>query len=155
MKNFLQTCFIAVALSAAVATKAQVPILSSNTASTAVMFLDFDGHTVQNTSWNVGGPMVMAPSGLTTTQITDIFNRVAEDYRPFNINITTDSTKFWAAPKATRMRVILTTSWEWYGSAGGVAFVGSFNWGQYDDEVPCFVFSSLLGSVKIFQKAST
>ena len=155
MKNFLQTCLIAVALSAAVATKAQVPILSSNTASTAVMFLDFDGHTVQNTSWNVGGPMAMAPSGLTTAQITDIFNRVAEDYRPFNINITTDSTKFWAAPKATRMRVILTTSWEWYGSAGGVAFVGSFNWGQYDDEVPCFVFSSLLGSVKNISEAAS
>jgi len=155
MKNYLQTCFIAVALSAAVATKAQVPIFSSNTAASAVMFLDFDGHTVQNTSWNVSGPMVMAPSGLTTAQITDVFNRVAEDYRPFNLNITTDSNKFLAAPKATRMRVILTTSWEWYGSAGGVAFVGSFNWGQYDDEAPCFVFSSLLGSVKNISEATS
>jgi hypothetical protein len=63
---------------------------------------------------------------------------VAEDYRPFNINVTTDSTKYFSAPPIKRMRVIVTPTYEWYGPAGGVAYLTSFNWG---DDTPCFVFS--------------
>jgi len=36
--------------------------------------------------------------------------------------------------------VIVTITSDWYGVAGGVAFVGSFTWG---DDTPCFVFSAL------------
>jgi hypothetical protein len=39
------------------------------------------------------------------------------------------------------MRVVITESWEWFGQAGGAAFIGSFTWGN---NAPCFVFSSLL-----------
>jgi hypothetical protein len=39
------------------------------------------------------------------------------------------------------VRVIITSSHEWYGSAGGVAFLGSFSWG---DDNPAFVFSAVL-----------
>jgi hypothetical protein len=47
-----------------------------------------------------------------------------------------------AAPATQRMRVIVTTSSAWYSnSAGGVAFINSFSWG---DDHPCFVFSALL-----------
>ena len=50
------------------------------------------------------------------------------------------------------MRVILTVTHEWYGSAGGVAFVGSYSWG---DDTPCFVFSGLLGyNVKNISEAT-
>ena len=79
---------------------------------------------------------------MTAAQITEAFNRVAEDYRPFNINVTTDSTKFLAAPVNRRMRLIATVTSSWYGNAGGVSFVGSFTWG---DDTPCFVFTQLLG----------
>ena len=120
---------------------AQVPVMSSYPSASAVIFLDFDGHTVDGTGWNYNGPIFCAPSGLDNTKITNVFNRVAEDYRPFNVNITTDSTKFLAAPINRRMRVILTTTSSWYGNAGGVAFVGSYTWG---DDTPCFVFSALL-----------
>lgn len=139
MKNYLSSV-LALLLCAGTA-RAQVPVLSSYPSATAVMFLDFDGHTVSGTSWNSTGPIICAPSGLDNTKITTIFNRVAEDYRPFNINITTDSTKYLAAPVANRMRVILTPTYEWYGAAGGVAFVNSFIWG---DDTPCFVFTGLL-----------
>lgn len=153
MKNFLFTCLFAVAISTATETKAQVPILSSRPTASSVIFLDFDGQTVNGTSWNYAGPLYLGASGLNSTQITDVFNRVAEDYRPFNVNITTDSTKFFAAPVANRMRVIITVNYEWYGSAGGVAFVGSFTWG---DNTPCFVFSSLLGyNVKNISEATS
>jgi hypothetical protein len=40
------------------------------------------------------------------------------------------------------MRVVITVTSDWYGSAGGVSFVNSFTWG---DNTPCFVFSALLG----------
>lgn len=139
MKNYFLP-ILALLLGAGTA-RAQVPVLSSYPSASAVLFLDFDGHTVAGTSWNTSGPIYCASSGLDAAQITTVFNRVAEDYRPFNLNITTDSTKFLAAPFDKRMRVILTPTYQWYGSAGGVAFVNSFIWG---DDTPCFVFTGLL-----------
>jgi hypothetical protein len=139
MKNYFLPV-LALLLGAGTA-RAQVPALSSYPTATAVLFLDFDGHTVSGTSWNTSGPIICAASGLDNTQITTVFNRVAEDYRPFNLNVTTDSSKYLAAPVDKRMRVILTPTYQWYGSAGGVAFVNSFIWG---DDTPCFVFTGLL-----------
>ena len=138
-KTFFPLLVLLVGLGA----QAQVPALNSYPAASAVIFLDFDGHTVNGTGWNYNGPIFCAPSGMDNTKITSIFNRVSEDYRPFNVNITTDSTKFLAAPINKRMRVILTTTSSWYGNAGGVAFVGSYTWG---DDTPCFVFSALLNN---------
>lgn len=152
MKNLLKTSFVMLTLISTLTTTAQVPIYSSYPGASAVLFLDFDGHTVAGTAWNYNGPIVCGGSGLDDTKITTVFSRVAEDYRPFNINVTTDSTKFLAAPLDKRMRVIITVSSSWYGSAGGVAFIGSFTWG---DDTPCFVFSALLGnSVKKISEAS-
>ena len=71
------------------------------------------------------------------------FNRVSEDYRIFDINITTDSTVYKAAPLSQRTRIIVTPSYEWYGMSGGVSFVGSFTWG---DDTPAFVFNQLLNN---------
>ncbi|MBS1919047.1 MAG: T9SS type A sorting domain-containing protein [Bacteroidetes bacterium] len=141
MKNLIRSVQMLLLLTSAILAKTQVPVLNSFPSATAVIFLDFDGQTVDNTSWNTSGPIYCNPSGLTNSQVTEIFNRVSEDYRPFNINITTDSTVYWAAPAAMRMRVILTVSSSWYGSAGGVSFVGSFTWG---DNTPAFVFTALL-----------
>jgi hypothetical protein len=141
MKNLFRPGLIVLSLISTLAVTAQVPQLSSYPSASAVVFLDFDGQTVNGTSWNYNGPIVCGASGLNNSQITEVFNRVAEDYRPFDINITTDSTKYLAAPVNKRTRVILTVTSDWYGSAGGVSFVGSFTWG---DDTPCFVFSALL-----------
>ena len=141
MKKLLQSSLMMMLLCGALTTKAQVPLLSSYSSASAVIFLDFDGHTVENGPWNISGPIYCGASGLNTAQMTEVFNRVAEDYRPFNLNVTTDSTKYFAAPLTQRMRVIVTITSEWYGPAGGVAYVGSFSWG---DDTPCFVFSALL-----------
>lgn len=152
MKKLLQSAFMTLLLCGAYTTKAQVPLLSSYPSASAVIFLDFDGQTVQSGAWTMD-PIYCAASGLNNAQITEAFNRVAEDYRPFNINITTDSTKYFAAPLIQRMRVIVTPTYEWYGAAGGVAYVGSFNWG---DDTPCFVFSSLLSyNAKYVSEASS
>lgn len=144
MKKFLCSSLTALGLSFTLLLQAQVPVMSSYPSAPATIFLDFDGHLVSGTSWNYNGDYYCAGSGLTTAQITEIFNRVAEDYRPFNLNITTDSTKFASAPVYKRMRVLVTTTSAWYGSnAGGVALTGSFTWG---DDSPAFVFSALLNS---------
>ena len=141
MKNLFRSGLMVLSIISTLIAKAQVPVLNSYPSASAVIFLDFDGQTVSGTSWNYNGPIYCGASGLNSTQITEVFNRVAEDYRPFNVNITTDSTKYLAAPANKRMRVILTVTSDWYGSAGGVSFIGSFTWG---DNTPCFVFTALL-----------
>jgi hypothetical protein len=153
MKNIFRPGILALLLTCSIVATAQVPVLSSSPVDTArVIFLDFDGHTVSGTSWNTGGPIVCEPSGLDNTKIIEIFNRVAEDYRPFRINITTDPARYQMADANKRMRVILTVSSSWYGSAGGVAFVNSWTWG---DDTPCFVFTQLLGfNVKNISEAT-
>ncbi|MEP7231488.1 MAG: T9SS type A sorting domain-containing protein [Ginsengibacter sp.] len=121
------------------------PILNSLPTAQATIFLDFDGQYVYGSSWNNGNPLDCAPSGLTDVQITEVFNRVSEDYRPFNINITTDSMAFFAAPLARRIRVIVTSTSNWFPNVGGVSYTGSFIWG---DDTPAFVFSDKLGPFK-------
>ncbi|HQW84493.1 MAG TPA: T9SS type A sorting domain-containing protein [Ferruginibacter sp.] len=118
------------------------PKLNSYPSAVATIFLDFDGQYVESTVWNGGNSINCAPSGLNEAQITEAFNRVAEDYRPFNINITTDSTVYLAAPLNKRMRVIITTTSGWMPGVGGISYVGSFTWG---DDTPAFVFSDRLG----------
>lgn len=131
--------FIALLLS--VCTYSQIPVYNSYPAASTTVYLDFDGHYLEGSSWNFNGPLTLGPSNMTNNQITEIFNRVAEDYRPFKINITTDSAKYWSAPIMQRMRVIFTVTSSWYGAAGGVSYVNSLSWG---DNTPCFVFSALL-----------
>src|SRR3954469_20388594 len=137
MKNFYTYLLAICALLTGFQGQAQTPLLESYPSATATIYLDFDGHLVEGTSWNSNGPISCGPSNLNNAQVTEIYNRIAEDYRPLNINITTDSTKYWAAPVTKRMRLVLTVTSDWYGPAGGVSFVGSFGWG---DNTPCFVF---------------
>lgn len=120
-----------------------VPKLSSYPSAAATIFLDFDGHYVSNTLWNGGNPINCAASEMTDAQITEAFYRVAEDYRPFNVNITTDSTDFFKAPLNRRIRIIVTPTNYWYQGVGGISWVGSFTWG---DDTPGFVFSTALGN---------
>lgn len=140
----LHLILFATLLLAATGIQAQVPKLNSYPSAAATIFLDFDGQTVTGTTWNWGGPIFAQSPGFSASAITEMFNRVSEDYRPFNINITTDSTVYFAAPLKQRMRVIVTPTWEWYpNKAGGVAFVNSFTFG---DDTPAWVFSSLLSN---------
>ena len=142
MKNQYRLVFAFAILFNCVCSFAQIPVYNSLPSASSTIYLDFDGQYIDGTAWNYNGPLTLGPSGMNTDQITEIFNRVSEDYRPFNINITTDSSVYLAAPIMQRMRVIVTVSSDWYGSAGGVSYIGSFSWG---DNTPCFVFSALLG----------
>jgi hypothetical protein len=141
MKN-LYKLFIVILIFASAISNAQTPLLSSYPSAAQTIFLDFDGHTVTGTQWNTNGPIVCGPSNLTSSQIQAVYDRIAEDYRPFAVNITTDSTKYLAAPLKQRMRVIFTISSSWYPQAvGGVSYINSFTWG---DNTPAFVFTAAL-----------
>ena len=121
--------------------KLQITGGNGGTTSANVILLDFNGQVVSGTSWNVNGDITCAPANLTDAEISVIFQRIATDYIPFNVIVTTDETVYAKANPYKRIRVIVTESWEWYGKAGGVSFLNSFTWG---DNTPCFVFSSLL-----------
>lgn len=82
---------------------------------------------------------------MNAANITLIWKRISEDYRPFDVNITTDSVRFNNAAPNKRIRVIITPTSAWYGSAGGVAYVGSFAWGGTPG-TPCWVFENQLGN---------
>ncbi|MES2881380.1 MAG: T9SS type A sorting domain-containing protein [Bacteroidota bacterium] len=141
MKTNFKTIFTLLFFFACSKGFAQTPVYSSYPSAAATIFLDFDGHVVEGTSWNMSGPINCAPANMTPQQITEIYHRVAEDYRPFNVNVTTDSAKYEAAPLMQRIRIICTITSQWYGSAGGVSFYNSFTWG---DNTPAFVFTELL-----------
>jgi hypothetical protein len=106
----------------------------------AVILLDFDGHTYSGSYW--AGPMTFAYSGMNETEIRTVLDSMQADYSEFSVTVTADESVYYAAPANRRVRVVITESWEWYGQAGGVAYLGSFTWGN---ETPAFVFPSLLG----------
>jgi Bacterial pre-peptidase C-terminal domain len=141
MTRTLILSLVAVFATSAFKASAQVPKLSSNPTAAATIFLDFDGQTVNTPYWNGGRAFYATPSGLTEAQITTTFYQVAEDFNPFNLNVTTDSTVYFAAPINQRQRIIVTAYSSWYGSAGGVAYLNTFRWGL---EIPGFVFANLL-----------
>ncbi|HMK20136.1 MAG TPA: zinc-dependent metalloprotease [Chitinophagaceae bacterium] len=154
MKNLYKFLLMIFALTGTFIAKSQVTELNSYPSASNVILLDFDGHAVSGTMWNTSGAFTCNSSGLSDAAIIEVFNRVAEDYRPFSINVTTSETKYNSAPFNKRMRVVITTSNEWYGSgAGGVAYINSFTWG---DNTPCFVFSALLSySIKNVAEAAS
>ncbi|MDB6172981.1 MAG: hypothetical protein JWL59_2292 [Chthoniobacteraceae bacterium] len=98
--------------------------LQSLPGATGVIYLDFDGEPGPFAGW---GNFDAAPSGATNAQIKDVWQRVCEDYQVFNVNITTDRRVFDNAGQGHRQHCILTPTKTAAPSAGGVAFVGSFN----------------------------
>lgn len=126
------------------------PILNSRpTVTSDVIYLDFNGRNVSGTSWNTANNITTInalPSALSTANKILVWQRVSEDYIPFNVNVTTDSTRFNAAPANHRIRVLITPTYTWYGNgAGGVAYVNSYSWGGYPG-TPCWVFETQVSS---------
>lgn len=137
--KILQLCLSLFCIQTAVYSQVK---LNSYPSASATIYLDFDGEFVSSPVWNNGHDLNCAASGLSDAQITEVFKRVSEDYRPFNINITTDEAVFINAPENQRIRVIVTPTSSWFTGVGGIAYVGSFTWG---DDTPCFVFCDRLG----------
>ena len=135
-------------------------LLHSLPGATKFIYLDFDGHSTSGTSWNsgYGDPIVSAPydidgtAGFSNTELTRIqyiWQRVAEDYLPYGVDVTTQDPGVEALRKsgsgdlAWGQRVVISPT-NWYNpQAGGVAYVGAFSWSS---DTPCFVFTAQLGN---------
>ena len=101
--------------------------LQSCPGSPAVLLLDFAGGYTP--TW--GGVTYVRPL-VSNATIKDVWKRVAEDYMPFNINVTTDLKVFQAAAQGGRQRCCFTSTPV---TAAGVAYIGSWNWGG---DTPCW-----------------
>ena len=136
--------------------------LHSNPNSNFKIYLDFDGHTTSGTSWNSsynGGNDIVTSaysfqgdSSFTDaekTRIQYIWQRVAEDFLPFDVDVTTEDPgveglrRSGGGDTAYGIRVVIGGNGSWYGSAGGVAYVGSFDWSS---DTPTYVFEDNLGN---------
>ncbi|MFN6538729.1 MAG: Calx-beta domain-containing protein [Nostoc sp. EkiNYC01] len=138
----------------------QTFFLNSLSGANQTIYLDFDGHTTSGTYWNTsysGGADIFTSafdfdgntasfSSAELETIQYIWQRVAEDFSPFNVNVTTqaptDINDLIKGFDDTRWGVRVAiggSSYDWYGAgAGGVAYVGSFNW---NTDTPTYVFS--------------
>ena len=123
------------------------PAYSSKPGSTNVLFLDFNGHVVSNTIWNTDYTQTVwntTPfdtdgddttfSDLEQRYIKQIWERVAEDYTPFDVNVTTVQPASWN--RRTGHALITPTTdadgkrCPHYGY-GGIAYVNVFNDSSY------------------------
>ena len=138
----------------------QTFLLHSRKGSSKVIYLDFDGHDASTTSWGadaIGVPFDIDGnesnfSTIERERIQYIWQRVAEDFAIYDIDVTTEDPgtealrKVGASDAAYGIRVVIAgASGDWYGSAGGVAYVGSFNW---DSDTPCWVFPGSLSQTE-------
>ncbi|MFN5516540.1 MAG: Calx-beta domain-containing protein, partial [Cyanobacteriota bacterium] len=131
--------------------------LHSNPTASHTIYLDFDGHLTEGTSWNsyFNNPSIVSPaydidgnaasfSSAELERIQRIWMRVAEDFAPFNVNVTTEAPVLGDLIKTDSndsrwgVRVVVTKDTENSG-AGGIAYINSFNW---NSDTPVWVFNS-------------
>jgi hypothetical protein len=139
--------------------------LNSRPGATRTIYLDFDGQTVSGTSWNSSVATIRAgryrrePAGnpdngftqLELNGIFEIWERVAEDFAAWDVNVTTEDPGVDALMQSGTdddeygIRTIITPDYEWYSSQplGGVAYLRSFS---RSADLAAWVFSSNLGT---------
>lgn len=128
--------------------------LHSKPGAKRIIYLDFDGHSVTGSAWNSGAAINALPFSLdadtstnfSTTELDRIqliWQRVAEDYAPFDVDVTTElptsdlllrtgSTDEYYGTRA----VITDSSIGVCTGCGGVAYVGVFDW--YSSSTPAY-----------------
>ena len=123
--------------------------------SSRVIYLDFDGHTTNDSEWGPS-PIVSAPFDLDGSPgffsageqavMVEVWQRVSEDFAPFDVNVTTIDPGVEALRKTNssdaiygQRMVISPTNFAGSGVLG-IAIINSF-----DDDVdrPAFVFSNI------------
>lgn len=142
-----------------------VPALNSLPDAEFVAYLDFDGHNVTGSTWNANYSTIHAPpfdldgdastfSDLEVERITRIWATMAEDFRPFNINITTEDPSL-ANPdifleSGRAQRVLFTsrfdsgpggTGEQWFSSFSTAGTSSLRSWWSENDN-PVWVFST-------------
>lgn len=156
----------------------QTFLLNSKPGASRTIYLDFDGHVVSNTVWNTGNHSV--PNGFQAlpydtdgnpgsfsaaerTAIQFVWAMVAEDFAPFDVNVTTQDPGFDAINRSsssdqvygTRLVVTGSSPSGFCGTCGGVAYVGVFNWtNSHAFYQPAWCFTSSTNPKHIAECAS-
>lgn len=125
--------------------------LHSRPGATAVLYINYLGGTFQSPAWASGAPVQVEPysrdsnPAFSTQELQDIKEHwlsVAEDYAPFDLDVTTELPA--VVDPLRYIEIVVTPTWQWYGAAGGVCDIGSFTGGRGVHQQVCWVFSSLL-----------
>ena len=161
-------------------------LLHSKPGAARVLYLDFDGHQLSGTAWNnsTAGACYAEPYTLDTNTafssselgvIESVWKRVAEDYAPFDIDVTTQDPGLAAINRASTSdsqfgtRALITNSKTacsngktLYASVcpngcGGVAYVGVFDSiaSDHDYYQPALVFQNGVNSAKSIAEATS
>jgi PKD repeat protein len=121
--------------------------LHSRPGAERVIYLDFDGHVMSGTAWNAGynnNQDIACPaynfegdaSSFTTNELTriqQVWQRVAEDFAPFDVDVTTEYpgedaiTRSSSSDTRYGMRVLISPISSYFGNYGGIAYIGVFN----------------------------
>lgn len=121
--------------------------LHSSPGSRRTIFLDFHGAVLTNTAWNVefrGGAPIVAPpydldgnpasfSEIERANIVKIWLRMAEDFAPFDVDVTTELTDEAQLTRTSEddlnfgVRVLFSPLSPILGNYGGMAYVGVFD----------------------------
>lgn len=160
--------------------ESEIFLLHSRPGSTNKIFLDFDGENISGTAWNSGAAATYYakpydPSGNDTitqacslpgtpplytvnyssaelADIGEIWHRIAEDYAPFDVDVTTEEP---ATFDRYTGHILFTQDVDLCGqnmpsccSAGGVAYVGVFGASNYHTYYsPALIYFNKLGSL--------
>jgi PKD repeat protein len=137
--------------------------LHSRAGAQRTIYLNFKGAMLGGTAWNGSGSTVTAlpfdtdgvPYSFSTTElqrIQYIWQRVAEDYAPFEVDVTTEApsadvlTRNGATDQVFGTTVLITSRSGVYNcSCGGVAYIGIFD-DTSDYYKPALVFYDALGA---------
>ncbi len=142
----------------------QTFFLHSKPGASKVIYLDFDGFTLPaTTAWsgmanmNVGGYNTSGDASFTNAEqdvIQSVWQRVAEDYAPFDVDVTTEDpgdaaiTRSGSGDTVFGTRALITSDAAAWSAAcgqgcGGVAYVGTFDQtSNHANYQPAFVFAS-------------
>ncbi len=142
------TVLTAPSAAAGAAVASTIPALSSLPSAQATVYLDFLGYVepVWGFYSNITTPVFDLDGDATSfstneiTAITRIWQRVSEDFAPFNINVTTVNPFDFSNGKAVRVSIGGSGSWT-STPVGGIAYIDSFT-NSYPNSV--FVFPNNL-----------
>ena len=119
--------------------------LESKPGAAKVLYIDYWGGVITGTAWNVNynGGAAINYTPFSTDADTANFStndqylmylgwmETAEDFAPFDINVTTRKSVYDATPVSQRSRIIGTTTDYFFPGAGGVAYLNVFGNGDY------------------------
>lgn len=146
---------------ASAAAQANAFKLHSKPGATKTIYLDFIGYSVSNTAWSAGSinatpydlsgnPSIFDSNEL--TNIISIWNRVSEDYIPFDVDVTTEPPandaiiRSSAADNTYGTRVVIAKNDLFNCGCGGIAYVGVVSMVNNTYYQPAWVFQNSLAS---------